>query len=373
MSTDAAVVRANSPDEPWSDFRRLREAREVVLAECRALEQVARRLDASFCRAVDCLLGCAGRVVVCGIGKAGLIGRKIAATLASTGTCAHFLHPAEAVHGDMGCVRRGDAVLVLSQSGETDEITRILPTLRRLGATIIALTGRAESQLARAADVTIELGPISEAGPLGLAPTASAAAMLAVGDALALVVSQMQGFGSEDFARLHPAGQLGFRLSKVEEHMRPLSQCRVASAEQTVRQVLVDARLPGRRTGAVMLVDGQGRLAGVFTDSDLARLLESRADGQLDQQIGRVMTASPLRVKRGSSMIEAVHLLAARKISELPVVDDDDRPVGLIDITDVVGLLPPGWTAEVESGESGPLPPEGPWRVFRGPESPTVG
>lgn len=372
MSTDAAVVRANSPDEPWNDFRRLREAREVVLAECRALEQVARRLDAGFCRAVDCLLECSGRVIVCGIGKAGLIGRKIAATLASTGTGAHFLHPAEAVHGDLGSVRPGDAVLVLSQSGETDEIIRILPTLRRLGATIIALTGCEESQLARAADITIALGPICEAGPLGLAPTASAAAMLAVGDALALVVSEMRGFGREDFARLHPAGQLGFRLSKVEEHMRPLGQCRVASAEQTVRQVLVDARLPGRRTGAVMLVDGEGRLAGIFTDSDLARLLESRCDGQLDQQIGRVMTAAPLRVKQGSSMIEAVHLLAARKISELPVVDDNDRPVGLIDITDVVGLLPPGGTEEFQSGEPGPLPPEGAYRVFRGPEAPAA-
>ncbi len=372
MSMDASLVRAGDTDEPWNDFRRLREAREIVLAECRALEQAARRLDESFCRAVDCLIGCAGRVIVCGIGKAGLIGRKIAATLASTGTCAHFLHPAEAVHGDLGCVRQGDAVIVLSQSGETDEITRILPTVRRLGATIIALTGRAESQLGRAADITIELGPISEAGALGLAPTASAAAMLAVGDALALVVSQMQNFGREDFARLHPAGQLGFRLSKVEEHMRPLSQCRVASAEQTVRQVLVDARLPGRRTGAVMLVDSRGRLAGIFTDSDLARLLESRTDGQLDQAIGLVMTASPLRVKHGSAMVEAVHLLAARKISELPVVDDDDRPVGLIDITDVVSLLPPGWTAEISSDEPGPPPSGGPWRVFRGPETPVA-
>lgn len=364
MSRDAAVVRAEGSGEPWNEFRQLREAREIVLAESRVLQQIARRLDERFCQAAEYLFGCEGNVIVSGIGKAGLIGRKIAATLASTGTRAHFLHPAEAVHGDLGCIGAGDVVLILSQSGETEEVNRLLPSLRKLGTVIIALTGRAASTLGQAADVTIELGPIAEAGTLGLAPTASAAAMLAVGDALALVVSQMRGFKPEDFARLHPAGQLGFRLSKVEDHMRPLESCRLAATTHSVRQVLVESQLPGRRTGAVMLVDGQGRLAGIFTDSDLARLLESRADHRLDEPIARVMTAEPLRVRCGTSMTEAVRLLAARKISELPVVDHEDRPIGLIDITDVVGLLP---TEEISTrGFERPQSVEasGRWRVL---------
>jgi arabinose-5-phosphate isomerase len=212
---------------------------------------------------------------------------------------------------------------------------------------------------------------LEEACSLGLAPSTSTTAMLAVGDALALVTSRMRNFGREDFARFHPAGSLGRKLSKVEDHMRPLSQCRVASERQTVREVLIAVRLPGRRTGATMLVDPQGKLSGVFTDSDLARLFEQHRDGELDGPIRAVMTPRPLTVRFGSLMSEAVAVMSQRKISELPVVDTQGRPAGLIDVTDVVGLVPP----EAAAGESdgGPAsvglsasPPA--WRVFREPE-----
>jgi arabinose-5-phosphate isomerase len=297
-------------------------------------------MDSEFCRAADCLYHCRGSAIVTGIGKAGLIGQKIMATLASTGTRSHFLHPAEAVHGDLGRVHPDDVVLALSQSGETEEIVRLLPPLADAGVPIIAITGNATSPLARAAYAVIDLGPVDEACPLGLAPSSSTAAMLAAGDALALVVSRMKGFARDDFARFHPAGNLGLKLSKVQQHMRPLAQCRVAPQEETVRQVMVRVSVPGRRTGATMLVDRAGRLSGIFTDSDLARLFEQHRDAALDAPIDFVMTRDPLKAAHGSLMSDAVALMAQRKISELPVVDDDGRPIGLIDVTDVVGLFP---------------------------------
>ena len=306
---------------------------------------------------------CQGNVIVCGMGKAGLVGQKIMATLASTGTPSHCLHPAEAVHGDLGRVQRSDVMLILSQSGETEEIIRLLPSLVELGVPIAAITGRAASTLGRAATVAIELGPLEEACALGLAPSSSTTAMLAVGDALALVVSQMRCFGRQDFARFHPGGSLGYKLSKVEQQMRPLDQCRVAGEVETVRHVLIGASMPGRRTGATMLVDGQGKLSGIFTDSDLARLFEHRRDQELDGPICQVMTKNPLRVELNSMMVDAVAIMAGRKISELPVVDADGKPVGLIDITDVVASLPKeGPPAAVSTPKSAA------WRVVGGPE-----
>ena len=305
-----------------------------------ALEKIASRLDREFCRAVKYLYECRGNVIVTGIGKAGLIGHKIMATLASTGTSSHFLHPAEAVHGDLGRIHRGDVMLVLSQSGETEEVVRLLPSLAELGVPILAITANASSKLGKAATVVIELGPLEEACALGLAPSTSTTAMLAVGDALALLVSRMRRFSREDFARFHPGGSLGSKLSKVEHHCRPLEQCRVAEEDQTVREVLISVSKPGRRTGATMLVDRQGVLTGIFTDSDLARLFEHRRDRELDGPVSSVMTHHPLCVPAGSMMTDAVAIMAERKISELPVIDADGRPLGLIDITDVVALLP---------------------------------
>jgi arabinose-5-phosphate isomerase len=334
MSTDARPTTTIDPHE------QLRYAREVVRLEGQALLQLSGRLDEHFCAAAELVFACRGSVIVSGMGKAGLIGQKLAATLASTGTRSHFLHPAEAVHGDLGRVHSSDLVLALSKSGQTEELLRLLPALAQLNVPIIALTADRQSALAQAAAVVLELGPLQEACSLGLAPSTSTTAMLALGDALALVVSRMRGFRQEDFYVFHPAGNLGRQLSRVEEQMRPLAACRVAREDATVRDVFVAHSRPGRRSGAIMLTGDDGRLSGIFTDSDLARLFESRRDEAFDGPIRQVMTARPRSVERGSMMADAVEIMAERKISELPVVDSGGRPVGLIDITDVVGMMP---------------------------------
>jgi arabinose-5-phosphate isomerase len=297
---------------------------------------VVRRLDRGFYAAARTLCELRGSVIVTGVGKAGLIGQKIAATLASTGTRAHFLHPAEAMHGDLGKIGPRDAVLILSYSGESTEITQLLPAFASRGVPIIAITQSRHTAAARSADVVLELGPVVEACLLGLAPTSSTAAMLAVGDALALVASRLRGFQPEDFARFHPGGSLGRKLSPVNDHMRTLDACRVAPETATVREVLVACSKPARRSGAIMLTDGSGRLSGIFTDSDLARLFERRRDAALDAPVADVMTTSPRTVASGTMLEDALAEMARCKISELPVVDGDGRPVGMLDVTDVV-------------------------------------
>jgi arabinose-5-phosphate isomerase len=334
--------------QPLAPLEQLRYAREIIALESAALASVAQRIDGEFSRAVELLFTCRGTVITSGMGKAGLIAQKIAATLSSTGTRSGFLHPAEAVHGDLGRVHRDDVLLVFSQSGETEEIVRILPSLAAFGVNLVAVCARRGCTLGRAARVTIELGPLQEACALGLAPSTSTTAMLAVGDALALVTSRMRDFSREDFARFHPAGNLGRQLSKVDEVMRSLAECRVARQSQTVRQVFVEHGRAGRRTGAIMLVDSTGKLAGLFTDSDLARLFERKRDQALDRPIREVMTSQPVRVPQGSMTLDAIAIMAERKISELPVVDERLHPVGMIDITDVVALFP-------EARTGGPL------------------
>jgi arabinose-5-phosphate isomerase len=324
--------------EALSPFEQLRLGREVVRAEGRTLLALADRLGEEFCHAAALISASRGSVIVSGMGKAGLIGQKIAATFASTGTRSHYLHPAEAIHGDLGRVHADDIVLMLSFSGKTEEVVRILPSLRSLGTAIVALTGDTSSPLAQHAAITLDLGSINEACPLGLAPTASTAAMLAVGDALSLVVSRSKGFSADDFARFHPGGSLGRKLARVEEVMRPREQCRVAKQSQTLRETLVAQSRPGRRTGAIMIVDETDQLVGIFTDSDLARLLEANRDRAIDGPLTDVMTHSPTTIGAGELLPTACEILSHRKISELPVVDQAGRPIGLIDITDVVGL-----------------------------------
>lgn len=327
--------------EPLSSFEQYRLAREILRAEGQALTTLAEQLDkAAFCDAAELIHQTPGAVIITGMGKAGLIGQKLVATFASTGTRAHYLHPAEAVHGDLGRVHAHDVVVVLSYGGETEEVSRILPTLKQLGATIIAITGKPQSTLGRAAEIVLDLGSIREACPLGLAPSTSTTAMLALGDALALVVSRMRDFGPEDFARFHPAGSLGRKLAKVDEVMRPVAECRVSHQTRSVREVFVQLSKPGRRTGAIMLVNDLGQLTGIFTDSDLARLLEHNRDAAIDGPISDVMTRGPASVERGTLLSSALEILTARKISELPVIDGLGQPQGLIDITDLVGLLP---------------------------------
>lgn len=331
-------ISCESPD--GSDETLVRLGREILQMEGDAVVDAAARLDRAFARAVRLVYACEGNVIVTGMGKAGIVGKKIMATLGSTGTHSHYLHPAEAVHGDLGRIRESDVVLVLSQSGETEEVVRILPVLERWRIPVIAITARADSTLGTAATVALSIGELREADRLGLAPSTSTTVMLAVGDALALVVSRLRDFRAEDFAQFHPGGSLGKRLSRVDEVMRPLQQCRVASDKLAVKDVLVVSSLPGRRTGAVMLVDDQGRLCGIFTDSDLVRLLERGEGADLSEPIDRVMTRSPQRVIAGTLTADAVDIIAGRKISELPVVDSSGRPVGMIDITDVLTLLP---------------------------------
>jgi len=325
---------------PYSPFEQLRLARQIVRTEGQTLLALAERIGDEFCRAVAMVQEARGSVIVSGMGKAGLIGQKVAATLASTGTRSHFLHPAEAIHGDLGRVHADDVALILSFSGRTEEVVRILPSFATLGVPIIAVTGQPESPLGKQAAVTLDLGSIREACPLGLAPTASTTAMLALGDALALVLSQGREFTADDFARFHPGGNLGRKLSRVEDMMRPLAQCRVASESQTLRQTLVAQSRPGRRTGAIMITDDAGALVGIFTDSDLARLLEANRDAAIDGPLADVMTRQPSTAAAGSLLAAACEILSRRKLSELPVVDADQKPIGLIDITDVVGIEP---------------------------------
>jgi arabinose-5-phosphate isomerase len=338
-----------------SPFEQLRLARDIVRHEGDSLVRLARQLDDSFCAAVDLIASCPGNVLVCGMGKAGLIGQKIAATLASTGTRAFFLHPAEALHGDLGRVCAADVALVLSQSGETAEVLQVLPAFEAAGASVVAITCRGQSSLARQATATICLGAIDEAGPLALAPTATTTAMLAVGDALALVVSEMRGFCREDFARNHPGGSLGRHLMRVEQAMRPLAECRVARDAETARNVFIERRRAGRRSGAIMLVDEAGVLSGIFTDSDLARLFERARESELDGPMARLMTRHPKRIVAGAMLADAVHLMANSKISELPVVDAAGIPLGMLDVTDLVPLLPDdALRSDAASGEPAP-------------------
>jgi len=334
----AMIIDASLADE--TEAEGVAFAREVLRIEAEALERVRVRLGGSIARAADMVYHCTGSVIVTGMGKAGHVGQKLAATLASTGTRAFPLHPAEAVHGDLGRVRGDDVVLALSQSGETDEVLRLVPAIRRIGAGLIAITERAGSSLGQAADLCVALGPIEEACPLGLAPSASTTALMAVGDALALLVSRMRDFRAEDFALYHPGGSLGRKLSRVEDVMRTGHQLRRAHVDETVREVFIRLAGPRRRSGAVLIVDEQEVLLGIFTDSDLARLFEKRREADLDRPIGEVMTRDPVQVAVDATLAEAIEAMKARKISELPVVDGGGRPVGLIDLTDLIGLVP---------------------------------
>jgi arabinose-5-phosphate isomerase len=325
---------------PFSQFDQIREAREIIRAESEALNELSQHLDTRFSEAVEYILDCRGRVIITGIGKAGLIGQKIAATLSSTGTRAHFMHPTEAVHGDLGCIGDGDVVLMISNSGETEEVCRLIPIVHQLGALIIAITASGDNSLARCADTVLEIGKVREAGELGLAPSTSTTAMLAMGDALALVVSRMKSFTPRNFGVFHPGGSLGKRLTPIREVMRCDEELRIAVETETIRETLQRARLSGRRTGAILVINAAGELSGLFTDSDLARLLEQRRDEQLDLPISDVMTKEPTTIRDDLCLNDALMLLTEKKISELPVVNDKQQPLGLIDITDVIGISP---------------------------------
>lgn len=346
MSAEAHRTTAESPF-PQTLLERLRLLRECVAAEGQAILRSAASLSDQAVRAAEMTAECGGCVLVTGVGKAGLVGQKLVATLASTGTPAHFLHPSEAVHGDLGRVRECDLVWAISNSGRSEEVVRIAPYLRENSGGLIAITANEDNPLAAAADCVVPIGKHTEACPNGLAPTSSTAVMMAVGDGIAMLASRLRSFTPQDFARFHPGGALGRKLASVDQIMRPLQVCRVASKNASVRGAMVTASRSPRRTGAVMLVDDDGRLAGLFTDSDLARLLETRDDAALDQPIASRMTTNPTTARQGSLLSEAMAVMSHRRISELPVIDNERRPIGLLDLTDLVSLSDSGDAAFV--------------------------
>jgi len=326
---------------PYTEFSVLHLAREILNSEGNALLGLTAKLDQQFCDAVDQLTRCRGNVVLTGIGKAGLIAQKISATLSSTGTRSSYLHPAEAVHGDLGILRAGDVLVAFSNSGETEEIIRLLPFVKSLEIPIVAITAGDTSRLGQEADIVIPMGRHKETGPHGLAPSTTTTVMLGLGDALALVVARQRGFEPQHFANWHPGGSLGLKFKTAADVMRTGSEVRMAADHQSVREVLSKLKVEGRRSGAVMLIDEEsGQLSGIFTDSDLARLLEQKQDELLDAPIKNVMTNHPRTVNADLPLSTAIDLLADKKLSELPVIDDQTRPVGLLDITDLIGMLP---------------------------------
>ncbi len=312
-------------------------ARQVLRAEAEALEEVADRLDGSFDRIIEILFNCAGRVAVTGVGKSADVAQKIVGTLNSTGTRSYFLDATRALHGDLGMIHPNDVVVLLSNSGESDEIVRLLTPLKKMAASVIGVTGNKASKLALMSDIALVYGPVVESSPDALAPSTSCTVAMSLGHALAFVLAERRQFTRDDFARYHPAGSLGFKLATVREFMRAGTELRIAKASNTVREVFAKARHNGRRTGAVMLVDEQGKLAGLFTDSDLARLFEKRADQSFDAPVSEVMTRMPLTIGPSARMAEAIEIMRNHKISELPVVEDDGGVCGLLDITDIVG------------------------------------
>ena len=317
----------------------LRYARSVLRTEARAIARLLGRIGPDFVRAARMLYRCRGNVITSGVGKAGIIARKISATLASTGTPSHFLHAADAVHGDLGRLQPGDVVLVLSYGGETAEVTRLLVPLEKMKVPLIAMTGNRDSTLARKSCVLLCLGQIDEACPMGLAPSASTTAMLALGDALALTVLRMRQrdgrFSRQRYALYHPGGRLGSRLL-MEAVMRKGRNLPKARDRLTVRQALGRLRPMRRRSGAICCVDARDRLTGIFTDADLRRLLEAGRADALDRPLREVMTRSPKVVRAGDTAAAAVQLINRYFIEELPVVDGRGRLVGLVDVQDLL-------------------------------------
>lgn len=325
-------------DPTTSGIGRRALAAAVIRCEAKTIARLEERLGEGFDLAVERVLACTGQVVVTGMGKAGLVGQKISATLASTGTPSFFLHPAEALHGDLGRIRSQDLVLALSNSGETGEVTQLVPVARKIGACVVALTGRADSTLGKSADAVLDIGPVEEAGHMKLAPSASTAAMLALGDALALVVCEERGFDHNDFARFHPGGSLGRRLMRVDEVMRKADALPLVSSDLTVAQVLIQTSKTPGRPGAALVVDLAGKLVGIFTDGDLRRLLESADRRSLDEPVAEHMGRAPKTLAPDQLVQEAHHLLRQHRIDQAPVVDSEHRPVGLIDVQDLLDV-----------------------------------
>jgi len=310
-------------------------AKRVFKIEAQAISRLASRLNANFDKAVETLIGCKGRVVVTGMGKPGIIGRKISATLASTGTPSIFLHPAEAVHGDLGMVVSQDVLLAISNSGETDELTRLLPLLKKIGTPIISVTGCLKSTLAKYSDIVLDVSVEKEACTLNLAPTASTTAMLAMGDAIAVSILEHRGFKAKDFAFYHPGGKLGKQFLLVKEVMRRGSSHPKVRESASVRDVLL--KITASRAGCASIVDKNGKLTGIFTDGDLRRSL-SKENNIMNKEVSQFMTRKPKVIREDALAAEALQLIKKHNIDEVVVVEAKGKPVGLLDEKDLLGV-----------------------------------
>ncbi|WP_373044428.1 SIS domain-containing protein [Vulgatibacter sp.] len=315
----------------------VRHGRKVVEAELAAVNGLHQKIDRSFAQAVELILSSKGRLVVTGLGKPGFVAQKISATFASTGTPSLYLHPAEALHGDLGRVTRDDVVLALSNSGRTEEIVRLLGPVGRIGAKVIAMTGDVHSPLAEQADVVLDIGNVEEACPLGLAPTASSTVLLVLGDALAMTVLDNRAFGNDDYALIHPGGSLGTKVMRVREVMRQGDANPVVRMDEPLsRAVAVMTQTPGR-PGATLVVDRRGKLAGIFTDGDLRRLFEAGTTSP-STPIGELMGKDPRTVHPEMLVLDAAEVLRESRIDQVPVVDDKNRPLGLLDVQDLLAV-----------------------------------
>ena len=312
----------------------LKTAREVLKIEANAISKLIKRLDESFIKAVDILFSCRGRIVVTGIGKSGWIGNKIAATFASTGTPAFFLHPAEGGHGDIGMVMKNDVMLAISNSGETREINDLLPPIKRLGIKLISMTGNLNSLLAKESDVALDVRVDKEACPLGLAPTASTTAALAMGDALAISLLKKRGLKKEDYAFFHPGGQLGKKLLlKVEHIMHKGEDLPLVHSNDSMKEALLE--ITSKKLGITTVVNGKGKLYGIITDGDLRRALEKHPDLLL-KKAGEIMTTNPKTIKASSLAVEALQVMEKYSITSLVVMDKKKLPEGVIHLHDIL-------------------------------------
>ena len=320
--------------------RVLKQARQIISAEIDAAQGVLEHVDATLADAVELIASGSGRLAVTGMGKAGLVGSKIAATFSSTGTPAYVLHPVEALHGDLGMVRSEDVVLALSNSGQTEELRRTLVALSETGCKTILITGRPESQCAEVCDLVLNIGSVTEACPLGLAPSSSTTAMMVLGDALALTVMFARDFGPEEYARFHPGGELGRSLMRVREIMRTGKSCPTVTPDQTIRDYIAVIQRAAetsskRASGAVAVIEPGGKLLGFFTDGDLRRQIDS-AERPAEIPIARVMTSRPKFARDDDYVVNAAKIMREFRIDELPVVDEKGLCVGMIDIQDLI-------------------------------------
>jgi arabinose-5-phosphate isomerase len=312
----------------------IKRAKQVLKIEADAIRDLIKRIDENFSKATDLIAECKGRVVVTGMGKAGLIGQKISSTLSSLGTPSLWVHCVEAIHGDLGRITQEDVVIALSNSGETEEVTKLLPLIKKIGSRLIAITGNKKSTLAKHADVVLDVNVKKEACPFGLAPTSSTTCMLAIGDALAVSVVERKSFRREDFAFLHPGGSLGRKLLlKVEDIMRKGKANPVIKENTLVKDVLL--AITQARAGAASVVDKNRKLVGIFTDGDLRRHLDSESV-LVNLKVKDVMTKNPITIHPDCLAEEALKILKDKKIDELPVVDKNKRPVGMLDVQDLL-------------------------------------